>query len=127
MFCRFGIPEQLHSDQGRQFESNLVREVSSILHIHKSRTTPYHPQSDGLVERVNRTLLSMMATTVRDYPFCWENHLRKLCMAYNTSLHPTPGHPPFFLMFGRQTKLLIDILYGGPFPDDQTPTHTQYA
>ena len=57
VFMRFSAPEQLHSDQGRQFESQLLSEVCKLLHIHKTRTTPYHPQSDGLVERFNRTML----------------------------------------------------------------------
>ena len=57
-FCRFSIPKQLHSDQGRQFESQLVIQVCKLLHIAKSKMTPYHPQSDGLIERFNRTLSS---------------------------------------------------------------------
>ena len=68
MFLRFSSPEQLHSDQGRQFESALVREVCKCLDIRKTRTTPYHPQCDGLVERFNRTLLNMLATTTSEYP-----------------------------------------------------------
>ena len=58
-FFRFSVPEQLHSDQGRQFESNIIKEVSRLLQINKIHTTPYHPQSDGLVEQFNHTLLSM--------------------------------------------------------------------
>ena len=53
MFLQFSPPEQLHSDQGGQFESCLLAEVCKVLHIHKSRTTAYHPQSDGLAERWN--------------------------------------------------------------------------
>ena len=75
-FCRFSVPEQLHSDQGRQFESGVLQEVCRLLKIYKSRTTPYHPQSDGLVERFNRTLISMLATTVHDNPIDWESHLK---------------------------------------------------
>ncbi len=78
VFCRFSPPEQLHSDQGRQFESELIAEVCKLLGIAKTRTTPYHPQSDGLVERFNRTLLSMLRTAAT---FEWEEHLRPLCMA----------------------------------------------
>ena len=62
MFCRFSTPEQLHSDQGCQFESELIAEVCRILKVHKTCTTPYHPQGDGLVERINRTLLNILAT-----------------------------------------------------------------
>ena len=125
MFCRFAIPEQLHSDQGRQFESELVQEVSRILQINKTRTTPYHPQSDGLVERFNRTLLNMLATTVRGHPWDWENHLRKLCMAYNTSVHPATGFTPFQLMFGRQARLPMDVVYGSPTPEPRSTS--EYA
>ena len=72
LFCRFSIPEQIHSDQGRQFESNLVQEICKLLHVNKTRTTPYHPQSDGLVERFNRTLISMLATTVHELSVEWD-------------------------------------------------------
>ena len=103
MFCRFSPPQQLHSDQGRQFESKLLYEVCNLLGIRKTKTTPYyHPQCDGLVERFNRTLLDMLATTTRENPFDWENQLRKVCMAYNTSVHSSTGFTPFYLMFGRQ-------------------------
>ena len=59
-FLRFSLPEQLHSDQGQQFESDVIKEVTNMLQIKKSRTSPYHPQSDGPVERFNCTLLSML-------------------------------------------------------------------
>lgn len=62
-FCRFSVPEQLHSDQGKQFESKLISATCQLLQVKKSRTTPYHPQSDGLIERFNRTLTNMLAST----------------------------------------------------------------
>ena len=112
MFCRFSPPEQLHSDQGKQFESKLLKEVCNLLGIRKSRTTPYHPQCDGQVERSNRTLLDMLATTTDKHPFDWEDQLPKVCMAYNTSVHASTGYTPFILMFGRQARLPIDLVYG---------------
>ena len=99
-FCRFSPPERLHSDQGRNFESAVIVDVCKLLGIVKSRTTPYHPQSDGLVERFNRTLLDMLSKSVHERPFEWEDHIRRLCLAYNTSVNPTTGHTPFYLMFG---------------------------
>jgi len=60
-FFWFSPPEQLHSDQGRNFESAVIADICKLLAMRKSRTTPYHPQSNGLVERCNRTLLSMLA------------------------------------------------------------------
>ena len=119
MFLQFSPPEQLHSDQGRQFESDLISSLCKLLHINKSRTTPYHPQGDGLVERFNRTLLDMLATSVQDHPFDWESHLRKVCMAYNTSVHSTTGYTPFFFMFGREARLPVDLMYGTGNQEDQ--------
>jgi len=113
-FLRFGIPEQLHSDQGKQFESQLLKEVCTILRIDKTRTTPYHPQSDGLIERFNRTLLSMLSTTADEHPFHWEEHLQKVCMAYNTSVQSSTGFTPFFLMFGRESRLPVDMVFELP-------------
>ena len=97
MFYHFSPPEQLHSDQGTQFESAVMQEVCSLLGIKGSRTSPYHPQCDGLMERNNRTLLDMIATISWGHPFDWEDQLRKVCMAYNTSVHANTGYTPFFL------------------------------
>jgi transposase InsO family protein len=113
-FLRFSPPEQLHSGQGRQFESALLQEVCRTLCIHK---THYHPQGDGLVERFNRNLLSMLATSAKDNPATWETHLPKLCLAYNTSIQASTGYTPFFLMFGREARLPVDIMFG-PSPTD---------
>jgi len=124
-FCRFSMPEQLHSDQGRQFESELMAEICKILGILKTRTTPYHPQCDGLVERFNRTLLDMLATTTKDHPFDWENQIRKVCFAYNTSIQSTTGFTPFFLMFGRQARVPADVMYATDKPDGTT--HGEFA
>lgn len=65
VFVRLGTPRIIHSDQGRQFESELFREVCRLFHIEKTRTTAYHPQSDGMVERFNRTLTSMLSAFVQ--------------------------------------------------------------
>ena len=84
------------------------------------------PPTVGWVGRAfNRTLLSMLATTVHGHPWDWENHLRKLCLAYNSSVHPSTGFTPFQLMFGHQAKLPTDIVYGSPSPEARSPS--QYA
>ena len=66
-FCCFGVPEQLHADMGTQFESTLVKEISKLLDIKKTHTTAYHPQGDGLAERLNRTIIAKLATTIDQY------------------------------------------------------------
>ena len=60
----FGVPKYLHTDQGRNFEAGLIKEICSLLDIKKTRTSPYHPQSDGMIGRFNRILLNMLSTTV---------------------------------------------------------------
>lgn len=119
LFCQFSPPEQLHSDQGRQF---VIKEICKLLHIQKSNTTPYHPQGDGLVERFNCTLQDMLATTCKDHPFEWDSHLRKVCMAYNSSIQPSTGYTPFFLMFGRQARIPVDIMYGNGSSEVASPS-----
>ena len=118
---RFSLPEQLHSDQGRQFESRVIKELAHLLQIRKTRTTPYHPQSNGLVERFNHTLLSMLSTAVADHPWDWEDQLRPLCYAYNSSIHASTGYTPFFLMFGRQARLPVDLAF--QLPNNQPVLH----
>ena len=76
------------------------------------------------MERSNRTLLDMLATTSLSHPFDWEDQIPKVCMAYNTSIHASSGYTPFFLMFGRQARLPVDLVYGTRV--DQTPV-SEYA
>ena len=115
IFLRFLTPEQLHSDQGRQFEGQLITEVCKLLNINKTRTTPYHPQCDGLVERFNRTLLNMLATCSKDHPFDWEDYIRMVCVTYNSSIQSSTGYTPYVWQAG---KVPINVLYGtreGPY------------
>ena len=121
--CRFGIPEQLHTDQGRNFESTLIKEICKILGITKTRTTPYHPQSDGMIERFNRTVLNMLSTVVSDDEYNWDLHLPTLMLAYRTSRHETTGATPFSLVYGREAKLPEDILFNLPTAEEVTTSH----
>ena len=118
-FCRYSSPVQMHSDQGKPFESQLLKEICDMLKIAKTRTTGYHPQCDGLVERFNRTLKHMLATTLKDHPFDWEQCLKKVCMAYNTSVHSSTGYTPYYLLFGHEARLPLDLMYGTRKPQPQ--------
>ena len=111
IFFRFS-PEALHSDQGRQFDGLLLKEICQILQIKKSRTSPYHPQFDGLVERLNCTLLSMLATSAKDNPLKWEEYLQPICFAYNAGIHSSTGFTPFYLMYGREARFPVDLHFG---------------
>ena len=82
--CRFGVPDSIHTDQGKNFEAKVIQEICHLLGVTKARTTPYHPQSDGLVERFNRTLLEMLSTTVAD-EHDWDLSLPTILLAYRTN------------------------------------------
>ena len=103
VFTRYGLPDTLHSDQGRNFESTLLRQTLEAFGVSKSRTTAYHPQGDGLVERFNRSLLQMLRAYVREQAD-WERFLPLVLFAYRTAVHSSTGISPFQLMFGRQPQ-----------------------
>ena len=82
---RFGAPLEIHTDQGREFEAALFRGVCQLLGIRKTRTTPFHPQSDGMVERFNRTVKAMLSKFVNESQDDWDEHLPYVMMAYRSS------------------------------------------
>ena len=111
---RFGVPYIIHSDQGRQYESQLFLEMCKVLHIKKTRTTPYHPQSDGMVERFNKTLVRMLKSYINNHQSDWDEHLPFLTMAYRSAEHETTGFSPNYLMLGREVSTPLDIMYEMP-------------
>ena len=66
IILRFGMPLVIHSDQGREFENGLMKSLCALLGCTKTRTAPYHPESDGMIERFNRTCLVMLSMFVND-------------------------------------------------------------
>ena len=90
LFCTYGVPEIVHSDQGRNFESSIVQSTLEAFGVKKSRTTPYHPQGDGMVERFNRSLLQLLRTYVERQED-WEQHLPLALYAYRTATHTSTG------------------------------------
>jgi len=107
---RYGIPEKIIHDQGGEFENKLFRQLSSLCGIKKLRTTPYHPQTNGQVERMNRTIISMLKCLPEQYKTQWRNHVDKLTHAYNCTQNSSTGYSPHYLMFGRHPKLPIDLI-----------------
>ena len=117
--CRFGMPSVIHSDQGREFENKVMQELCLLCGAHKTRTTPYHPESDGLVERFNRTLLMMLAMFADENKDDWDDLLPAVIMAYRSSVHESTCFSPYRLMFGEECILQIDI--GLPQHDPEPP------
>ncbi|CAC5405922.1 unnamed protein product [Mytilus coruscus] len=116
--CIFGVPRQIHTDQGRQFESALFKELCTRLCIDKTRTTPYRPQSDGLVERLNRSLEEILSKYICSNQKDWDEQLPWAFMAYRSSVHESTKFSPCKLMLGREIELPIDLIYG-PHPQNE--------
>ena len=109
--CRYGCPTVIHSDQGRQFESDLFQEVCKLLDIHKTRISRYRPCSDGVVERNNRTIKRMLRSTVQSNPQNWDEMLPFVLMAYRATIHESTKCSPNLLLFSAETRLPVDMIY----------------
>lgn len=114
VISRFGIPNSVHSDQGKQFESRLFSEMCKLLQITKTRTTPYHPKSDGMIERFNKTLVAMLSAFVNQNHTDWDEHLQYVMMAYRSTEHETTGLTPNMCMLGRETTCPLDLMFEMP-------------
>ncbi|KAF4755993.1 hypothetical protein FOZ63_012787, partial [Perkinsus olseni] len=104
LFGHFGPPERVLSDNGPAFESKVFEKVLTGLGCKRAHCTVYRPQGNGLVERFNQTVLGMLRTHV-DHSCDWLGKLRTVLWCYNTSVHASTGHTPYFLMFGREPNV----------------------
>ena len=110
-FCVYGFPDRIHSDQGANFESQLIQELLLVSGVKKSRTTAYHPMGNGLVERFNRTLGGMIRALPPRSKQKWPQMLQTLTFAYNCTAHESTGYAPFYLMYGRIPRLPVDVMF----------------
>lgn len=104
----YGAPQRLHSDQGRCFESKVIKELCVLTGMKKSRTTPYHPMGNGACERMNQSVLKLIGTLANDQKSKWKSYLPSLIHAYNCTPHAATGFSPYELMFGRKPMLPVD-------------------
>ena len=107
---KFGFPLRIHHDRGKEFNSSLLTELHRLAGIKMSNTTPYHPMGNGEVERMNRTLVNMLKTLPQDQKKRWKEHLSSLTFAYNSTVNKTTGYSPFYLCFGRESRLPLDCI-----------------
>ena len=114
-----------YSDQGPQFESDVIAELCKTMSIQKTRTSPYHPACNGEIERFNKTLCDILATALEGCHFIWDRHIKLACFAYNTSVHASTGYTPFCLMHGYEARLPVDILCGTSQQDNIS--HSEYV
>ena len=95
IYC-YGTPERIHTDQGRNFQAEVVREICKLFNINQSRTSPYHPEGNGQCERMNRSIINLLRVLCTEEKSKWPIHLPKMIHAYNIMPHATTGFSPFF-------------------------------
>jgi len=98
-----------------------------MLGIKKSRTTPYHPQGDPQHERFNRTLLDMLGTLDTQDKSKWSKHLSHLVHAYNCTMNESTGYSPYFIMFGREARLAVDVTFWVSSDGTSTKSYLRYV
>lgn len=115
ILCYLGLPGQIHSDQGAQFESELMDELCRFWSVEKSRTTPFHAQGNGLVERYNRELGDTLRSLLLGAEYGdWDLLLPHMMRVFRAIPHSSTGETANYLMFGRELKLPDQLLYTTP-------------
>ena len=130
IYSRVGIPREVLTDQGKQFTSDLMKAVGRLLSIKQLTTTPYHPSCNGLVERFNGTLKTMLRRVSEEQPKMWDRFIPSLLFAYRESVQESTGFSPFQLLYGRQVRGPLSILkqiWTKEIEDDEVKTAYQYV
>ena len=128
VICRFGTPLFIHTDQGASFESLLFQEICQILGIKKTMTTKARPQSDGMIERANRIITNMLSAFVSAHQRDWDEYVPLVMMAYRSLVHESIKISPNMMLFCRESRLPIDLIFGEPEREKPERLHgSQYA
>jgi len=112
--ARWGIPIQLLSDQGREFESNLMKELTLALGIDKIRSSLYRPQGNAVVERLHRTMHSMIAKVISEHQRDWNIYVPSVMAAYRATRHDSTGYSPNYLILGQEVMAPLDLVCDAP-------------
>ena len=110
-FGLFGAPAYLISDQGKAFTGHLISNLCELYGVQKLRTSPYHAQTNGQVERMNQMIIRMISKLEQDKKTHWSEHLPEMLAAYNGTRLAVTGYSPYFLLFGRKSRMPVDCLF----------------
>ena len=119
--------EKILTNQGKSFENNLFKELCNLAKVKKLCTSPYHPETNGQCEHFNATLIIMLGTLPIHAKKNWQEWITTLTHAYNCTVSPVTGFSPYFLMFGRNPKLPLDIDLGIPTIEHESTSQQNYA
>ena len=108
---RFGVPHQIKSDRGKQFDCELFNHLCRLLEVDHFMSTPFHPQGNSKCERMVKVVGNLISAFCSDYEN-WDHHLSLLTMAYRTTVHEVTGYTPNLIMTGREISLPVDIMLG---------------
>lgn len=124
MWSRIGIPTEVLTDRGTQFTSDIMQQVNRLLSIRHLCTTPYHAQTNGLVERYNGTLKASLRKLCQEQPRVWDRYIPALLFAYREAPQESTGFSPFELLYGRRVRGPMAILRQA-WTDEQAPEEVQ--
>ena len=110
-FGLFGAPAYLVSDQGKAFTGHLISNLCELYGVQKLRTSPYHAQTNGQVERMNQTIIRMIGKLEQDKKARWSEHLPEMLAAYYGTRSAVTGYSPYFLLFRRKSRMPVDCLF----------------
>lgn len=110
VICRHGVPVYIQSDQGPEFLNKIIARLTKRLEITHVTTTPYRPQSNGVVEVYNKTLISSLRNyAMNENMMYWDRYLDAVLFAHRTTVHSSTGYSPFQLLYGREPRLPTSI------------------
>ena len=130
IFSRVGFPREILTDLGKQFTSDLMQEVCRLVSICHLTTSPYHPKCNGLVEKFNGTLKSMLRKMCEEQPTQWDRYISPLLFAYREAKQESLGFSPFEIISGRSVRGLLTILkelWTKDVPVDEVKSTYQYV
>ena len=110
-FGLFSAPAYLVSDQGKAFTGHLISNLCELYGVQKLRTLPYHAQTHDQVERMNQTIIRMIGKLEEDKKARWSEHLPEMLSAYNGTRSAVTGYSPYFLLFGRKSRMPVYCLF----------------
>ena len=130
IYTRMGIPREILSDQGTQFMSGVMSEVSRLLSVKHVTSSPYNPQCNGLCERFNGTLKQIIRKLCAERPTDWDRYLEAVLFAYREVPQGSLGFSPFELLYGRTFRgpmAILRELWTKDIPEGDVKTTYQYV